>query len=270
VHTFQALLHATNEGQLQDRLASAIDHMGAEDSDGDRLIDVRVGGIYQLGRFGLAGANARVDAAAILTAYVRDNAPVQTTAVTPMSEVANCGPPRTSVAADITAVLEQLRRLYPVDEDRPPDRGLDLSNSDLSDADLEGIDLRNANLSNARLIDANLINVDLREARLTHVDARFACFGLAKLARANFDSAGQADEQRLREEASNLEHAQFNSADLTAVEMSYADLRGATMVDANVDRADFSGADSSGLRWQSNHGVPRFCPPLAAGCRDAR
>jgi hypothetical protein len=262
-----ATLRLTNEGQLQDRFSRAIDHIGALDSKGRKILEVRLGGIYALGRFGRASDAAREDASAILSAYVRDNSPLRgAKAAVKVPAFPSCRP-QSHLGTDVAAALKELQNLYPAFEGgRDPE--LDLSNTDLSDADLRNFDLRNADLTGSRLVNADLDSADLANATLTAVDGRAACFALSRLAGANFSSAGNAHAAQLRRDAADLRLADFDRVDLNKVEMPYVDLRKARIVAANVDRGDFSGSKATGLVWNAVKGRPLLCPPGIAPCTE--
>jgi hypothetical protein len=61
------------EGRITDRFTKAIDQLGANNSDGTKRIEVRLGGIYALERLARDSERDHGPVMEILTAYVRQN-----------------------------------------------------------------------------------------------------------------------------------------------------------------------------------------------------
>src|SRR5215210_294551 len=66
----------TEQGQITDRFTRAIDQLGKVDDKGDKLFEVRLGGIYALERIARESEEDYWPILEILTAYVRQNAPL--------------------------------------------------------------------------------------------------------------------------------------------------------------------------------------------------
>src|SRR5215217_7032272 len=69
-------LQVNREGQITERFTRAIDQLGKIEDEGNRLFEIRLGGIYSLGR--IARENQEPDdwlIMEVLTAYVRQHAP---------------------------------------------------------------------------------------------------------------------------------------------------------------------------------------------------
>jgi hypothetical protein len=217
------------EGQITDRYTKAIEQLGAvlpstaQGSDGVPApnltvrrpplagrpatarsvgvpapnLTVRLGGIYALERITHDSPKDRATIMEVLSAYVRENAPVTSPPANgnagrlypdPCSADASHSDPDKRPRADIQAILTVIgRQSYRI--------GYDLEPFDLSKTDLDGADLKNAVLSEANL--------------------RGVYFGVAHLENAGLVRA-------------DLSRADFTGACLTGADFGGADMRGAT------------------------------------------
>ena len=152
------------QGHITDRYTKAIEQLGKLDGDNPN-IEIRLGAIYALERIAHDSPRDHWTIMEVLTAYVRQNAPVAPIGNPPEKPLPE--KPRT----DIQAILSVLgRRLVGPKRERP-DQHLDLSSTHLQGAslykaNLQGADLRKTNLQRANLTNANLHVVDLGEANL--------------------------------------------------------------------------------------------------------
>jgi hypothetical protein len=164
VEISQRTLEATQDQQVTERFTRAIDQLGKTDDKGNKLLEIRLGGIYALERIARESDEDYWPIMEVLTAYVRQHAPL-----TPEKEATEEGSDEEVRAPDpdIQAIMTVLRRrthAYELGEPEPLDlhatelSGANLSNADLSDADLSGADL-----SGADLLEANLNQVQLEE-----------------------------------------------------------------------------------------------------------
>jgi uncharacterized protein YjbI with pentapeptide repeats len=249
-------LELTRRGQSNERFARAIDQLGARDSNNQKTIEIRLGGIYLLQQFATDSdaTFARVrTVATVLSAYVRSNSPRKAAFVAgALPKKAPCVPGRRPVEPDVQAALDVLREIFRkgIYTDPP---ALDLSGADLSGASLASLDLRNANLTNARLFMTHLDGAQLDGANLGGVDARSACVVLASARGARFTGSGQADEPEIRRQAADLRGAALQGTDFTSAQMSYvdmrdADLEGTIFTNASVGDAKLAGTDPSKVR----------------------
>jgi hypothetical protein len=67
-------LQVNREGQITDRFTRAIDQLGKTDDKGNKRLEIRIGGIYALGRIAKESKEDYWPIMEILTAYVRQNA----------------------------------------------------------------------------------------------------------------------------------------------------------------------------------------------------
>jgi hypothetical protein len=177
----QDKLDIDRQGQLTNRFIQATGQLGAELKDGQKNVEVRLGGIYALNRISLDWPKDYWPIADILTAYVRHNAAWKE----PAREVTK------GSATDIQAILTVLGH-------NPPPAGFDERHKlDLRFTDLRGLEFYDAQMPytdfyGAHLDGATLWGAVLRNAKLDH----------AKLAGANLRNA-------------KLEGATFHEADLT-------------------------------------------------------
>lgn len=187
------------EGQITERFTRAIEQLAHPEAD------VRLGGIYALGRIAQQSAPEHDPVMQVLTAYVRQHAPWT-----------RSGDPRGPCAPDVQAIASVLRLRSA--SHRAGESRLDLSGSDLREAFLPWADLRNARLTNANLQDARLIGARLDRARLGGVNLAGALMGGAVLREA-YVADGD-----LR--GADLRGADLRDADLRRADLSDAILRG--------------------------------------------
>src|SRR5215217_9192439 len=153
-------LQANREGQLTERFTRAIDQLGKVE-DGQKLFEIRVGGIYALERIARESEEDYWPTMEILTAYVRQNAPLPPEAGQERTQDATDeqrameGPRGKSETTepsapdpDIQAIMTIFRRRkrYYMHEEPEP---LDLSQTNLTVANLHGAYLSEANLTDA-------------------------------------------------------------------------------------------------------------------------
>jgi len=158
----------TEQGQITDRFTRAIDQLGKTDDKGDKLVEIRLGGIYALERIARESEEDHWPIMEVLTAYVRQHAPwppkegqegTKDSALEKNSKEASWEASETTEvpapAPDIQAIATVLRRRTHSLGHGEPDP-LDLHGTNLSQADLRGAHLREANLTEANLTEANL------------------------------------------------------------------------------------------------------------------
>ncbi len=176
--------------------------------------------------------------------------------------------PGVAVAADldraqIEKLLESAKKSKPADLRRKNLQGLDLSGMDLRNADLWGANLKQANLSQSNLSGLNLdlsvmVGINLSGANLSNTSIFGVHMGGADLSGANL--RGSRIIATL--DGANLSNADLSGADWGVdiknqpmgqmrVSLKNANLSGARLVDANLNRAmlrfaKFIGADLQG------------------------
>jgi hypothetical protein len=148
----RAVLELQRRGQVTERFTRAIDQLGQRSDD---KLDVRIGAVYALEQIARDSADLHWPIMEVLTAYLREHAPVPTP---PEADDALVRRP----AADHHAVTTVLGRRVAAQ-----DRGaLDLHVTDLHGADLRGANLRESVLMGSNLRGASLYGADLRSALL--------------------------------------------------------------------------------------------------------
>jgi uncharacterized protein YjbI with pentapeptide repeats len=219
------------EGQITDRFSKAIEQLGAVNSSGEKKLEVRLGGIYALQRIANESQEDYRPIMEVLTAYIRDNAPIkkqQQPKRSPPEELS----PDIKPATDIQAILTVLATRKATSD--PENQTLDLRHTDmrgavltsaylngaiLLGADLSKAGLIGAHLNGADLVNADLMGADLEDADLMGADLEWAHLSGAVLRNANLFGAN------LRK--ANLFRADLRNAHLSGADMSEADLRGA-------------------------------------------
>jgi hypothetical protein len=181
----QTKLDIDRQGQLTNRFILAAGQLGA-DKNGRANVEVRLGGIYALDRIARDWPNDYWPIMEVLTAYVRHNAP--RAGVSPIDPAASGAPPAPRPRTDIQAVLTILGR------PAPPERKLDLRETDLRgaefwDAHLENTDLWGADLEGAQLWGAHLDGAKLEQANLRGANLRGTTWKAAVLTNASLTDA---------------------------------------------------------------------------------
>jgi uncharacterized protein YjbI with pentapeptide repeats len=238
-------LQVNREGQITERFTSAIDQLGKVE-DGKKLFEIRVGGIYALERIARESEEDYEPIMEVLTAYVRQNAPLDPEREKDEEGSYIINEERTTDPADIQAVMTVLRRLTR-SHGKGESKRLDLHETDLYEANLSGANLSGANLSGANLFRANLSNVDLTYADLTHADLTNANLVGAVLSHAVLPWAAllSAELYRANLYRANLFVANLSVANLPGVDLTHAFLAKANLSDAHLSGANLSGVDLS-------------------------
>lgn len=216
---FLAVLYAlrlTHEAHLADRFAAAVDLLSRDD------LTSRLSGIYALEQIAFASERHHAQMVEILTAYVREHAPIT-------------GPPATAgrrpvrPPADVQAALTVLGR-----------RSLDFRKKETHRLNLVRTDLRGANLASAFLEGAMLDGAWLQGANLSQARLDRALLKGARLDGAMLDGA-------------SLIEAYLRDAHLEGASLTGALLREAYLAGAHVDGAKLPAADlrsAFGLTWE--------------------
>jgi uncharacterized protein YjbI with pentapeptide repeats len=211
-------VRANREGHSIDLFSKAIDQLA---SDG---VSVRHGGVYALEQLSELDARYRGHAHALLTAFVRRNAPWPP--LNPPSGVpVNRTPMQGGVADDVGAALAALSRGAMIVEGA----GSELERVDLRDAELDGLDIPHVCFAHSNLEGAHLTG--------------------AKLAGATFSDA-------------LLRKTDLSGADLRGADLTGADLEGAVLLGADLTHAKLSDTSLSGVIADSTTTwPPGFTPP---------
>jgi hypothetical protein len=280
----QENLRVTREGQITDRFTRAIDQLGKVDDKGNKLFEIRVGGIYALQRIARESDEDYWPIMEILTTYVRahapwppegdqqaemdatvkklfeEDAPVKKLFEKDTSEESE-GIKVPALAPDVQAIMTVLRRRtrsFGHGEPKP----LDLRKTHLSLADLSGVNLHRANLyrtnlrnadlshadlSHADLSGANLVEADLSDADLSGANLHSAALSGANLSGANLSGASLSRAFLWETDLSDadLSGANLHSAALRRARLCSAHFDGASLRRADLEEADLSGADLS-------------------------
>jgi hypothetical protein len=208
-------LKISEDKQITERFAKAIEQLASD------KIEVRLGAIYTLERIAKDSKKDQWTIMEVLTAFVRENAPVEKKEKLQDEKPLIHELPK--LRLDIQECLTVIgRREHP----DPEGKRLDLSNVNISKADLT-----RANFTRANLIGANLTGAYLRVANLTGaylIGANLTGADLigAYLIKANLIGAYLV--------GAYLTRAYLRGADLTG-----ADLTGAYLTEANLTEANF-------------------------------
>jgi hypothetical protein len=220
-------LRITEQGQITERFTRAIDQLGESDAKtGEPKLEIRLGGIYALER--IANDSPERDYStvmAVLTAYVRENAPYS-----PVDEQEESGEQAEAAesqdhSAAIRAIVDVIRRLH--GKDGVPEKYL--AQLDLPNTNLQGSLFQGANLFGANLFGANLQKAILEEANLQGVILEGAILREAILQKATFFGAYP--------QGAVLQRASLEEADFQGANLRGAFLEGAHLTQEQVDLA---------------------------------
>ena len=236
-------LQVNREGQITERFTRAIDQLGSNE------IEIRLGGIYALGRIARDSERDRSTITQVLSAYVRTNSFGKGGKLSGEELELSCnqlGPDKDIVQyqhqkLDVQAALDVIRLLLDLSEhhkDISGRRPLYLNNTDLKFADL-----RKANLEEASIRNANLLGARLDDSTLEHAHLRTTILVGARLRRTNFE---RADLEEVNFDKAHLQGARFKDAKLGSVTFSGANLDGADLDGADLRGANLDGADLRG------------------------
>jgi len=221
----------SEQGQLTDRFSKAVEQLGNKDS-----LEVRLGGIYALERIARDSARDHPTVMEVLSAYVREHAPLSICFSTAPS-----AHPTTDVQAILTVIADatQIETRAPLLLNDTCLSGANLTGADLIDAVLNNADFSGAELS-ADLIGADLIAADLTGAYLTGANLTEAYVADADLGGSDL---GGANLTAAYLGGTNLGGTNLTSANLTGANLTGAYLGGTNLTDANLTDADLTNAD---------------------------
>ncbi len=216
------------DGQITEQFTKAIDHLGAVDKEGNKNLEIRLGGIYALERISRHSKKDHRTIMDILSAYVRKNAPYDRERDISYEEgdIPN-------LHDDIQAILFVIGRRKLSHEEGPFE--INLSQTDLGKANLHGANLWKANLQKANLGGANL-----QEANLGGANLHGANLWKANLHKANLE---EANLQKAYLWETNLKEAFLGKANLQEATLGEADLQKAILWEANLQEAFLGGAN---------------------------
>ncbi len=164
-------IELTEQGQVTDRYAKAIEQLGSE-----KQLDVRIGAIYALERIAHDSAKDHPTVMEVLAAFVREHSREQW----PTPGAARPGAPSRSTRPDVQAAITVMGRRISAHDLRV----IDLDSADLTFANLNNANLARASLGNVNLYSANLGGADLTRAFLMSADLTGAMLRDAKLTKA--------------------------------------------------------------------------------------
>jgi hypothetical protein len=167
--------------QITERFAKAVEMLGS------CKIEVRLGGIYTLERIAQESREERWTIMEVLTAFVRENAPVKKYKE---AEEGNIPELRTDIQAALTVIKRRNCENEEVDQ-RISFRNIDIRGANLSNAKLQYVWFSSSNLQNVSFYQAKLqglvlCETNLQEADFSRSDLQRAYFSKTDLRGANF------------------------------------------------------------------------------------
>ena len=241
----------TEEGQRQERLKNAIEHLG------HKRDSVRMGGAYELFHLAKDMKGLRQTVMDILCAHIRQTTTGQTTRGKDYQAEYKTKPSE-EIQSLLTLLFVQEHNIF---------EGCSIN---LQGSYLNGANLFQARLKKANLIEAQLQEADLRAAQLQEADLRHAQLQKTRLMHAELQDANlweaqlqEADLRHAQLQKAALMHAELQNADLTAARLQgaslgLAQLQKADLFDAQLQGADFGfaqlqGADLGRAQLQGAH-----------------
>lgn len=227
----------SREGHITDRFTKAIEQLGKTDGTTPN-IEVRLGAIYALERIALDSPRDHWTIMEVLTAYVRQNAPLR-----PEVPYTEGEKPRT----DIQAILTVLGRRKTGSHRERDTHRLDLSSSRLCGAYLERTRLQGASFNKANLREAALDQAELQKTWMSEANLQHA-------------SLWKTD----------LKEAELYKADLSRALICGANFSGASLIGTKLERANLFEANlqevvaatpeqiQTAINWQFAHYSPAF------------
>ena len=217
----------TEEGQRQDRLKNAIEHLGHDKES------VRLGGAYELFHLAKDTGDLRQTVLDILCAHIR-----QTTGESKYRET-NKSEPSEEVQSLLTLLFVQEHEVF-------KDCHINLQGSWLRGASLQEARLEKAVLSRAHLQKANFGSAQLQGANLNGAYLTKADFREAQLQGANLNGTYLlwADLSRTQLQGANLNGAYLPEADLKEAQLQGANLNLAQLQGAMLSKANLQGVQS--------------------------
>ena len=228
----QQQLRVASEGQVTDRFTRAIEQLGANETSGTPKLEVRLGAIYALARIANDSPKDRGPITEILSAYVRQHAPIPPNLQDEEGPDAVPGP-----SAEIPSIITVLGRL-PDSSIESTVPKLDLSSSNLSGITMTG-DFNGADLSSARLGRADMRNAHLLKAILFESHLNSAHLDNADLPNADLSGAHMHYATSFRTKFIN---AKLQRAQLYRADVREADFSGAVLTDTDFTSVDLTRA----------------------------
>lgn len=243
---------AAQDKQITERFAKATEQLGSE------KIEVRLGAIYTLERIAKDSKDDHWTVMEVLTAFVRENAPLPTKNVEFLintwlnnSKVIETQQ-ELKICTDIQAALTVIGRRTCA-YDPPNNGGLDLRNTSIVGANIKEANLQRAIFREANLQKADLYKVDLQIADLNKVNLQWAILIKANLQKAELGDANlfkcslnKANLQGAYLAKANLQQAYLTEANLQGAALWSANLQGANLREANLKQTDLERAN---LEW---------------------
>ena len=228
----------TEQGQRQDRLKNAIEHLGHESDS------VRLGGAYELFHLAQDTEDLRQTVLDILCAHIR-----RTTGEREYRET-HKSKPSEEVQSLLTLLFVQEHEVF---------KGchINLQGSWLNGVNLEEARLEKAILTEAHLQGADLVGADLQMAYLIEARLQGALLGVTNLQGALLREAhlqgatlSWARLQKALLRRAQLQGATLCETQLQGATLDTAQLQGAYLIEARLQGADLAGADLRGAQSQ--------------------
>ena len=257
-------LHNEEQRLHTDSYIRAVEQLGAVKKDENdktkKNFEVRLGGIYGLGRIAKESKTHRRQIIELLCAYIVENASG--------SKPDEQKPPPADILA-ILDIIEDNRKEWEKWEGFQPNlQHVNFQSMDLSDRRFEGFDFRSAKFKKAKLFNTHLEKATLHYAHLEKADIYYAHLEEARL---NFAHLEGANLLGTHLEEAHLKEAHLEGADLTHAHLEGADFEGAHLEEnmSNFDNSEaaslnFAHLEEANLLGANLEGVSLLGANLAA------
>ena len=223
----------TEQGQRQDRLKNAIEHLGHESDS------VRLGGAYELFHLAEDTEDLRQTVLDILCAHIR-----QTTGESEYREK-HKSKPSEEVQSLLALLLVHKHEIFKgchINLQGSWLNGANLMRAQMQEANFSGVQMQGASLLNAQMQGAYLSEAQMQKAKLSDAQMQGAYLFGAQMQEAVLIGAQMQE--------ANLMRAQMQKAYLFGVQMQGASLLNAQMQGAYLSEAQMQGAYLSGAQMQ--------------------
>lgn len=219
-------IQVTKEGQITERFAQAINHLGS------KSIEFRLGGIYALERIARESQTDHWPIMEILTAYVRSKS------CELFEKFEQHKLPKPSIQAALTVIR---RRYFDYEKE---DQTLNLSDACLQNIHMEGAMLSKSDVRGTRFTGANLSRANLSKAKL-----EWERLILENITLEGTNLTG-TNLRKVTLKKTNMREAILRSANLTEANLSGSDLSNAILDNANLSAAFLTRATVTGTSFK--------------------
>ena len=237
--------HTAEQESITERINKAIENLAKNQENGDPMLEVRLGTLYDLERIAKDSQRDHRQILEMLCGYIRLNSPV-TNKIKEL-KIDTKRKPRKDIQTALTIIGRHdswLKDDAPLKTEQDQrERGYMI---DLSYCDLWGADIHNANLSYAMIQHANLNSASIHNTNMTSTNFYWTDMIGAFISESNLTTTGFSYSNLSRTHItnrSNLYNTQFSSTTMNNVILSSVKTRNVILMSANLEDADIIDSD---------------------------